>query len=54
MILNLIDIIIQQDELDREILLKNNTNYSETFNERKLATLVEVAELANEVRCFKY
>jgi dimeric dUTPase (all-alpha-NTP-PPase superfamily) len=54
MIINLNEIIIKQDELDREILLNSNTNYSDTFNERKLAILVELGELSNEIRSFKY
>ncbi|MDR2828991.1 MAG: dUTP diphosphatase [Mycoplasmataceae bacterium] len=52
--LNFLDIVIQQEELDREILLKYNLNYKETFQERKLALLVELGELANEIRSFKY
>jgi dimeric dUTPase (all-alpha-NTP-PPase superfamily) len=54
MLLNFVDIVIQQDELDREILLKHDVNYGETFQERKLALLVELGELANEIRSFKY
>jgi dimeric dUTPase (all-alpha-NTP-PPase superfamily) len=54
MIIDFSRIVEQQAELDKGIFLKHNTNYSNTFQERKLATLVELGELANEVKSFKY
>jgi dimeric dUTPase (all-alpha-NTP-PPase superfamily) len=54
MIIDFTRIIESQHDLDRDIFLKHNTNYSDTFVERKLALLVELGELANEVRSFKY
>ncbi|GMO13344.1 MAG: dUTP diphosphatase [Mycoplasmoidaceae bacterium] len=48
------DIVAQQEELDKEIMSKHNTSYKKTFLERKLATLVELGELANEIKSFKY
>jgi dimeric dUTPase (all-alpha-NTP-PPase superfamily) len=47
-------IVAQQKKLDKEILTKFNRNYENTLNERKLALLVELSELANEIRSFKY
>ncbi len=43
-----------QASLDEEIALKHNVNYESTFSRRLLALLVELSELANETRCFKY
>jgi dimeric dUTPase (all-alpha-NTP-PPase superfamily) len=54
MVVDFTSIIIEQDELDRKILLNSNTNYNDTFNDRKLAILVELGELSNEIRSFKY
>jgi len=54
MILSYKKIFDAQSKLDSEILKKFKKNYSNTFNERKLALLVEIGEMANEVRSFKY
>lgn len=43
-----------QEKLDLDIFQKFSKTYGETFAQRKLALLVELAELANEVRSFKY
>lgn len=43
-----------QKELDNKICKKHNINSDETVTSRILAFLVEVGELANETRCFKY
>ncbi len=43
-----------QAELDEEIAQKHQVNYQSTFHRRLLALLVELGELANETRCFKY
>ena len=43
-----------QANLDEEIALKHNVNYESTFSRRLLALLVELSELANETRSFKY
>jgi dimeric dUTPase (all-alpha-NTP-PPase superfamily) len=54
MIIDFSDILTKQKELDKNIFAKHNKTYHETFNERKLALLVELGELSNEVRSFKY
>ncbi|MDF9866616.1 dimeric dUTPase (all-alpha-NTP-PPase superfamily) [Bacilli bacterium PM5-3] len=43
-----------QDELDKKICKKHNISSKDTVTERVLAFLVELGELANETRCFKY
>lgn len=43
-----------QAVLDQTILDKHNLSSKDTVNERILAFMVELAELANETRCFKY
>lgn len=44
-----------QKGLDLKIIYKHdNANYEDTRNKRILALLVELSELANETRCFKY
>lgn len=43
-----------QKHLDDSIYLKHNTSEQDTLNRRLLAFLVEVGELANETRCFKF
>jgi dimeric dUTPase (all-alpha-NTP-PPase superfamily) len=54
MIIDLADIFIKQKELDLTIQAKRQTTYQLTLNEIKLALIVELAELANEVRSFKF
>lgn len=44
----------KQKELDLEIARKHNITYKETRDRRTLALLVELGELANSTRCFKY
>lgn len=48
------DIIEMQKVLDARILKSFNKESSETIMNRILAMLVELGELANETRCFKY
>lgn len=52
--MNLIDIANMQEKLDDRIAKQHNVSMIETFDKRKLALFVEVAELANEVRSFKF
>lgn len=50
-----IDKIVQlQKDLDNAIHSKHNVTSLSTFTHRKLALIVEIGELANEVRSFKY
>lgn len=48
------DIVEMQKVLDGRILESFNKASSETIMNRILAMLVELGELANETRCFKY
>jgi dimeric dUTPase (all-alpha-NTP-PPase superfamily) len=48
------ELIKKQYELDKLIFFKSKKNYINTFNERKLALLVELGELSNEIKSFKY
>jgi dimeric dUTPase (all-alpha-NTP-PPase superfamily) len=43
-----------QKKLDSAILTSRDRTYEDTFNERSLAFIVELAEFANEARDFKY
>lgn len=43
-----------QEQLDKTIHYQHNRDYATTLQERILALLVEMGELANETRCFKY
>lgn len=43
-----------QNELDQSIYVAHQTDEIETLKKRILAFIVEVAELANETRCFKF
>ncbi len=45
---------IKQIELDQKIMDKAQTTREATISQRLLAILVELGELANETRCFKY
>lgn len=47
-------IVELQKELDDHIHQLHNETYISTFTKRKLSLIVEVSELANEVRCFKF
>ena len=44
----------KQLELDLEIQRKHNVTYDETLERRFLSLYVEIGELANATRCFKY
>ena len=44
----------RQEELDKTIALNHNVSYESTKTSRILALLVEIGELLNETRCFKY
>ena len=44
----------KQKELDLEIQKNHNVTYSDTMKRRFLALFVEIGELANATRCFKY
>lgn len=43
-----------QKSLDEEIANNHHVTYSSTHEQRLLALIVELGELANETRCFKY
>jgi dimeric dUTPase (all-alpha-NTP-PPase superfamily) len=43
-----------QQDLDHYILQQHDLKNDEIFDKKVLALLVEVGELANETRCFKY
>ena len=51
---NLNKIWEMQKALDSTILENNNLNYSNTFKNRSLAFIIELAEFSNETREFKY
>ena len=51
---NLKELYSLQAELDAEIAANHNVTYESTRSRRLLALLVELGELANETRCFKY
>lgn len=48
------DLFIAQGKLDQEIADKHHISYETTHHERALSLLVELGELANSTRCFKY
>lgn len=54
MLVDLTDIFKMQVKLDNDIHNNRGVNYQTVINEIKLALLVELGELANEVRCFKF
>lgn len=43
-----------QADLDKEIADNHHVSYESTHEKRLLALIVEIGELANETRCFKY
>jgi len=43
-----------QSELDSTIAQNHGTTYQSTQDDRLMALIVEIGELANETRCFKY
>lgn len=48
------DLRCLQEELDARIFTLHHVNRTSTRDDRCLALLVEISELANETRCFKY
>ena len=52
--INLKELYELQAELDAEIAKNHNINYDVTRHKRALALIVEIGELANETRCFKF
>lgn len=54
MILKTIDLYEMQERLDEHIFEQHQLLRSETSKRRILALLVELGELANETRCFKF
>ena len=52
--INLSEIFYQQIKLDQHIHYNHHLSYADVFDELKLALAVELGELANEVRCFKF
>lgn len=52
--INLSEIFDQQIKLDQHIHSNHHLSYADVFDELKLALAVELGELANEVRCFKF
>lgn len=48
------DLYLEQAKLDERIHKEHGLDYLITRNKRVLALLVEVGELANETRCFKF
>lgn len=51
---DLTDLQETQIRLDRYIHDKKNVNYINTYHQRCLALIVELNELANNTKCFKY
>ena len=54
MLIDFTSLFEKQALLDEEIAKKHNISYATTRKRRKLSLLVEVGELANTTRCFKY
>ncbi|MFD3445359.1 dUTP diphosphatase [Microbacteriaceae bacterium 4G12] len=52
--MDLLHLFKLQKELDERILEQHNLEPKKLLKEKILALLVEVGELANETRCFKY
>ena len=52
--IDLSEIFDQQVKLDKHIQSNHNLRYEDILEELKLALAVEMGELANEVRCFKF
>ena len=52
--IDLSKLYLQQAKLDERIHLQHHTSYANTQSDRILAFFVELSELANETRCFKY
>ena len=54
MIIDFEPIFKKQLELDLDIQKRHNVTYEETLERRFLSLYVEIGELANATRCFKY
>lgn len=54
MLCDLTDLYKKQEELDLEIAKNHNITYANTRNKRTLAFFVELGELANATRSFKF
>lgn len=52
--INLEELYQLQAGLDKDIADKHGVTYESTHSRRLLALIVELGELANETRCFKY
>lgn len=52
--INLTNCLVKQAELDERIMMMHHQSRESTQRKRVLALLVEIAELANETRSFKY
>ena len=52
--INLKELYSLQASLDAEIAKNHGVSYETTFEKRLLALIVEIGELTNETRCFKY
>ena len=52
--LNLSELIMLQAQLDERIMTLHQEDRNNTRIKRVLALIVEINELANETRCFKY
>lgn len=53
-VIDLKELYFLQSQLDETISRQHHVSYAMTSNERLLALIVELGELANETRCFKY
>ena len=54
MLIDFKDLFKKQKELDLDIQQRHNVTYENTMSRRSLSLLVEIGELANATRCFKY
>lgn len=52
--INIKELYDLQRDLDVEIAKNHNVSYESTHSKRLLALIVEIGELANETRCFKF
>lgn len=52
--IDLKDLFIAQKGLDERIAKEHNITYSSTRDKRIMALIVEIGELANTTRCFKF
>lgn len=52
--MDLTDLFKKQAELDAVIAKNHNVSYATTRDRRIMALIVEIGELANATRCFKY